>query len=780
MKFRVLRSEYLKKAFDKTKLVYVEVPVQTKHGQHRSHRWKRPNDALDQLKQDLGKKASAENIAFIDKKTNSKINEEQLLEDYSKNAKNEQTIQSFVADNYKVSAKTDDVKPEISEKDAAVAKYMKRYEKACNKSIEKLNDVLKLAKENNAEETIRNIELRKDFLTGALEHLRNKANLQANGQNANVEGAKEAFLGWNRGIDNFIEETEKDISDEVKIREYAKEKEIREKERQDEVERINSDDVSRQLYEIYNNGEPEEIRLDRDFNINDSKYEKFNEDIRENLGKAQNSLKLAKEVFVETSEKSMDSEFQEEKRIKAITGDNISKELDYYLENKVEMSAEGSKYIEDTSKSASECENIINSEDINRFDADKPIILKQENSLCNFNSPIPLAEFYFIKQYSINTKDVNGDIKETKINAFIDRKNKKIVFKEDNNDLISYDRKLADEFNSYKNQLTNRYNKRQKEAKYYHDIEVGITNAIRKNGSTDEIFKMNLVAETRPYLSKALIEMRKANQNSKFPSTSNFDLKATKHDLDELYGSFTVETNNKDQSVSWQFGEKLNKDDFKNLENGKEAVKYVDKLNELAETYGNTKKFILIRNNIIDKALMGLKGSANKDLKVLENNTKTIEYANKSMDNNLTDIGRLYAYSYFNSMAKYPNLTDNFLNGEDTKGNEYKRNPNAIATKSKKMYDKLKGNALKGINNKSIPKETQQKVDKAVKNVKESLKNKDSKKAKELNVNMDMFYKDLKEGRITLSQAINNPKYKDCVYLFLVALQDEEDELETV
>lgn len=106
MKFRVLRSECLKKAFDKTKLVYVEVPVQTKHGQHRSHRWKRANDALDQLFKDLGKKANAKDITFIDKKTNKKVNKEELIEDYEKKGKEKnKTLQAFVAENYKVSSR---------------------------------------------------------------------------------------------------------------------------------------------------------------------------------------------------------------------------------------------------------------------------------------------------------------------------------------------------------------------------------------------------------------------------------------------------------------------------------------------------------------------------------------------------------------------------------------------------------------------------------------------------------------------------------------------------
>lgn len=106
MKFKVTRNEPLEKAMNKANLVLVEVPVNTKKGQHRSHRWKRAIDALDQLFEDLGKKANSEDIAFIDKNTNKKVNKDELIKDYKKRGKKEnKTLQSFVAENYKVSTK---------------------------------------------------------------------------------------------------------------------------------------------------------------------------------------------------------------------------------------------------------------------------------------------------------------------------------------------------------------------------------------------------------------------------------------------------------------------------------------------------------------------------------------------------------------------------------------------------------------------------------------------------------------------------------------------------
>lgn len=115
MKFRVTRNEPLEKAMNKANLVLVEVPVNTKKGQHRSHRWKRAIDALNQLFEDLGKKANAKDITFVDKDTNKKVNKEELIDDYKKRGKKEnKTIQAFVAENYKVSTKESGKEEELT------------------------------------------------------------------------------------------------------------------------------------------------------------------------------------------------------------------------------------------------------------------------------------------------------------------------------------------------------------------------------------------------------------------------------------------------------------------------------------------------------------------------------------------------------------------------------------------------------------------------------------------------------------------------------------------
>lgn len=117
MKFKVTRNEPLEKAMNKANLVLVEVPVNTKKGQHRSHRWKRAIDALDQLFEDLGKKANAEDIAFIDKNTNKKVDKNELIKDYKKRGKKEnKTLQNFVAENYKVSTKENGKEEELTVK----------------------------------------------------------------------------------------------------------------------------------------------------------------------------------------------------------------------------------------------------------------------------------------------------------------------------------------------------------------------------------------------------------------------------------------------------------------------------------------------------------------------------------------------------------------------------------------------------------------------------------------------------------------------------------------
>lgn len=52
----------------------------------------------------------------------------------------------------------------------------------------------------------------------------------------------------------------------------------------------------------------------------------------------------------------------------------------------------------------------------------------------------------------------------------------------------------------------------------------------------------------------------------------------------------------------------------------------------------------------------------------------------------------------------------------------------------------------------------------------------ESDKKAELQVNMAAFYNALKAGNITISQAINSPQFKNCAYLFIMALMDEDME----
>lgn len=106
MKIRVTKEERLSKAVNRANLVLVEVPVNTKYGQHRSHRWKKAGEALNQLMKDLGRKGNSADIEFVDKKTKKKIGKKELLENYNKVGKVKgQTIQAYVAENYKVGRK---------------------------------------------------------------------------------------------------------------------------------------------------------------------------------------------------------------------------------------------------------------------------------------------------------------------------------------------------------------------------------------------------------------------------------------------------------------------------------------------------------------------------------------------------------------------------------------------------------------------------------------------------------------------------------------------------
>ncbi|MFR9276548.1 MAG: hypothetical protein ACLVK5_00375 [Peptoniphilus senegalensis] len=108
MKFRVKKSKCLdlKKGLDTSKLIYVEVPVNTKHGQHRAHRWKSPNNAVNILKLDIAKQTNIkeENIGFINIHKEP-IDIEKITRNYTnlyENKKEKPTLQAYVARKYTV------------------------------------------------------------------------------------------------------------------------------------------------------------------------------------------------------------------------------------------------------------------------------------------------------------------------------------------------------------------------------------------------------------------------------------------------------------------------------------------------------------------------------------------------------------------------------------------------------------------------------------------------------------------------------------------------------
>ncbi|NLY08557.1 MAG: hypothetical protein GXZ11_01445 [Tissierellia bacterium] len=86
-------------------LVKVAVQVNGRFGVYSSHRWKKPNAALDILKKELEKQGlkNVNGIEYIDKKTDKRKSEEDVLEDYQKQG-NEQTLQDFVKTNYTIKA----------------------------------------------------------------------------------------------------------------------------------------------------------------------------------------------------------------------------------------------------------------------------------------------------------------------------------------------------------------------------------------------------------------------------------------------------------------------------------------------------------------------------------------------------------------------------------------------------------------------------------------------------------------------------------------------------
>lgn len=140
MKFRVKRPEYLdlKKALDTSKLIYVEVPVNTKHGQHRAHRWKKPNNAVNILKADIAEQTNIkeENVGFINIHKEP-IDIEKITRNYTnlyENKKEKPTLQSYVARKYTVI----DTTKEYGDKE-----FNKQVKQVGEKLIKKANSIEK-------------------------------------------------------------------------------------------------------------------------------------------------------------------------------------------------------------------------------------------------------------------------------------------------------------------------------------------------------------------------------------------------------------------------------------------------------------------------------------------------------------------------------------------------------------------------------------------------------------------------------------------------------------
>lgn len=140
MKFRVKRPEYLdlKKGFDTSKLIYVDVPVNTRHGQHRSHRWKNPNNAVKILKADIANQTNIkeENIGFINIHKEP-IDIEKITRNYTnlyENKKEKPTLQEYVARKYTVI----DTTKEYGDKE-----FNKQVKQVGEKLIKKANSIEK-------------------------------------------------------------------------------------------------------------------------------------------------------------------------------------------------------------------------------------------------------------------------------------------------------------------------------------------------------------------------------------------------------------------------------------------------------------------------------------------------------------------------------------------------------------------------------------------------------------------------------------------------------------
>lgn len=140
MKFRVKKSKCLdlKKGLDTSKLIYVEVPVNTRHGQHRSHRWKNPDNAVNILKADIAEQTNIkeENVGFINIHKEP-IDIEKITRNYTnlyENKKEKPTLQSYVARKYTVI----DTTKEYGDKE-----FNKQVKQVGEKLIKKANSIEK-------------------------------------------------------------------------------------------------------------------------------------------------------------------------------------------------------------------------------------------------------------------------------------------------------------------------------------------------------------------------------------------------------------------------------------------------------------------------------------------------------------------------------------------------------------------------------------------------------------------------------------------------------------
>lgn len=93
--------------------VLTAVTVNAKTGQYQSHRWKNPNQAFDIALSDIKKQVgNIEDIKFIDKKTNKESSEEEILNNYAKQD-SKVTLQNFIKEKYLINNKTKKETPKV-------------------------------------------------------------------------------------------------------------------------------------------------------------------------------------------------------------------------------------------------------------------------------------------------------------------------------------------------------------------------------------------------------------------------------------------------------------------------------------------------------------------------------------------------------------------------------------------------------------------------------------------------------------------------------------------